>query len=129
MGRIDRLFDGSNAHLLDPEQHTADKSELIEPLGAEPFDKEAYLKQLEPLTASALRLMVADLTEILRIGCKDNPNMGDYSKTAANFLDAWMEDRDRLNHARQNLKLVRKAMRETKIRWQAAVHALDNYCP
>jgi len=43
----------------------ASQSELIEALGVEPFDKDAYLKQLEPLTASTLRLMVADLTEIL----------------------------------------------------------------
>lgn len=35
MGRIDRLFDGSNAHLLDPGQHTADKPELIAALGVQ----------------------------------------------------------------------------------------------
>lgn len=33
MGRIDRLFDGSNAHLLDPEQPPASQSELIKALG------------------------------------------------------------------------------------------------
>ena len=109
--------------------NTAGQSELIEPLGAAQFDKEAYLKQLEPLTSNTLRLMLADLAEILHVGCKDNPDMGDYSKSASNFLDAWMEDRDKLKHARQQLALVRKAMKETKIRWQAAVYALNNQYP
>ena len=105
------------------------QSELIEPLGAEPFDKEAYLKQLESLTSDVLRLMVADLAEVLHTGCKDNPALGDYSKAAVNFLEAWMRDRYRLHHARQQLALVRKALKATKIKWQAAVHALDNYYP
>ena len=56
--------------ITDMEERTvatkASKSELIERLGAEPFDKEAYLKFIEPLQADTLRLMVADLTDALK---------------------------------------------------------------
>lgn len=47
-------------------ENTGNKSELIETLGAEPLDKDAYIKKMLPLQADTLRFMVADLTEELR---------------------------------------------------------------
>lgn len=47
--------------------------------------------QIEVLTKENQRL-----SEIIALGTRDNPDFGDYSKSSINFMNAWLESKDRI---------------------------------
>jgi hypothetical protein len=63
------------------------------------MNMENLLQQIEALTEENKRLM-----EIIAIGTQDNPDFGDYSKSASNFLAAWLSESEKNRQLRDLLQ-------------------------